>query len=123
MYTAMHGVGYRYVNELLHHFHLPEVAIVSEQIEPDPSFPTVSFPNPEEKGALDLAMKMADKEGIEYVMATDPDADRFICCQKTNNGVGFIGWFDGSGMFSKVTKLGRYLAIICVYTVKARNAV
>ncbi|KNB45321.1 hypothetical protein JH06_1030 [Blastocystis sp. subtype 4] len=86
MYTAMHGVGYRYVKELLHHFHLPEVAIVNEQINPDPSFPTVSFPNPEEKGALDLAMKMADKEGIEYVMATDPDADRFICCQKTSNG-------------------------------------
>lgn len=89
MYTAMHGVGYRYVKDLLHHFDLPEVAIVKEQINPDPSFPTVSFPNPEEKGALDLAMKTADKEGIEYVMATDPDADRFICCQKTNSGVFF----------------------------------
>ena len=92
MYTAMHGVGYRYVKELLHHFHLPEVAIVKEQINPDPSFPTVSFPNPEEKGALDLAMKMADKEGIEYVMATDPDADRL-------------------GVYVKDTKTGEYITL------------
>ena len=123
MYTAMHGVGYRYVKELLHHFHLPEVAIVKEQINPDPSFPTVSFPNPEEKGALDLAMKMADKEGIEYVMATDPDADRFICCQKTSNGVDLIGWFDCSGMVLRVTKSELFLDTICVHTVKVRNVV
>ena len=88
MYTAMHGVGYRYVKELFDHFHLPPVEIVESQISPDPTFPTVSFPNPEEKGALDVALKAADEKGVKYVMATDPDADRFICCQKTSEGVG-----------------------------------
>lgn len=83
----MHGVGYRYVQELLTHFHLPPVVTVDAQILPDPTFPTVSFPNPEEKGALDLAMQTADEKGVKYVMATDPDADRFICCQKVNDRV------------------------------------
>ena len=87
MYTAMHGVGYRYVKELLSHFHLPPVEIVESQISPDPTFPTVSFPNPEEKGALDVALKVAEEKGVKYVMETDPDADRFICCQKTSEGV------------------------------------
>lgn len=46
----MHGVGYHFVQKLLDHFHIPPCEVVNEQIEPDPTFPTVSFPNPEEKG-------------------------------------------------------------------------
>lgn len=50
MYTAMHGVGYVFVKELIDHFHLPAFLTVPEQLHPDPTFPTVAFPNPEEKG-------------------------------------------------------------------------
>lgn len=50
MYTAMHGVGAVFVRELLSHFHLPPVRVVQAQLLPDPKFPTVAFPNPEEKG-------------------------------------------------------------------------
>ena len=49
---------------------------------PDPDFPTVKFPNPEEKGALDLAMATADKHDITIVLANDPDADRFAAAEK-----------------------------------------
>lgn len=55
---------------------------VSEQVNPDPDFPTVSFPNPEETGALDLAMQTADREDKSLVIAHDPDADRFAAAEK-----------------------------------------
>ncbi|KAM7458444.1 hypothetical protein BLSTO_00796 [Blastocystis sp. subtype 1] len=86
MYTAMHGVGGVFVRELLSHFHLPPVRVVQAQLLPDPTFPTVAFPNPEEKGALKLALEEADKEGVKYVFATDPDADRFICAERGEKG-------------------------------------
>lgn len=53
MYTAMHGVGATYVRQLIQAWNLPALKEVSCQIQPDPSFPTVSFPNPEEKGVED----------------------------------------------------------------------
>lgn len=56
--------------------------IVSEQAEPDPFFSTVRFPNPEEKGALDMAMKLADDKSVTVVFANDPDADRFSVAEK-----------------------------------------
>lgn len=92
MYTAMHGVGYGYVKELLEHFALPAVTPVEVQRLPDPTFPTVTFPNPEEKGALTIALQEADAKGLSLVMATDPDADRFICCEKEKEGVGTRAW-------------------------------
>lgn len=55
---------------------------VVEQIEPNPDFPTVSFPNPEETGSLDLAMQTADREGKSLIIANDPDADRFAVAEK-----------------------------------------
>lgn len=55
---------------------------VPEQRNPDPDFPTVKFPNPEEHGALDLAMQTADKLGRDLVLANDPDADRFAVAEK-----------------------------------------
>ncbi|KAF3910836.1 Phosphoglucomutase-2 [Dactylellina cionopaga] len=54
------------------------------KVRPDPDFPTVKFPNPEEKGALDLAMAAADKQGITIVLANDPDADRFAAAEKVD---------------------------------------
>lgn len=61
---------------------ITDFSTVSEQIDPNPDFPTVSFPNPEETGALDLAMQTADREGKTLVIAHDPDADRFAAAEK-----------------------------------------
>ena len=61
---------------------ITEFSPVSEQVKPDPDFPTVSFPNPEETGALDLSMQTADREGKSLVIAHDPDADRFAAAEK-----------------------------------------
>jgi len=52
------------------------------QSAPDPEFPTVKFPNPEEAGALDLAIQTADQEGRTLIIANDPDADRFAAAEK-----------------------------------------
>lgn len=75
VYTAMHGVGGEMVASLLRAagFTLTPVA---EQHKPDPDFPTAAFPNPEEPGALDLALKTAESEAADIVLANDPDADR-----------------------------------------------
>lgn len=76
VYTAMHGVGYEVFSKTLTKAGLPQPHLVREQIEPDGSFPTVNFPNPEEKGALDLAIKLAEEKNAEFILANDPDADR-----------------------------------------------
>lgn len=80
-YTPMHGVGLpfaRRATSLLVADGSESMIVVSEQAEPDPEFSTVRFPNPEEKGALDLAMATADSHGLSLVVATDPDADRLV---------------------------------------------
>ena len=76
VYTAMHGVGYEVLSKTLEKAGLPQPWLVEEQIRPDGSFPTVNFPNPEEKGALDLAIKLAKEKAAELIIANDPDADR-----------------------------------------------
>ncbi|SDS26593.1 phospho-sugar mutase [Microterricola viridarii] len=76
VYTAMHGVGWETTRSVLAAagFALPHP--VDAQIEPDPAFPTVAFPNPEEPGAMDLAVETAAALGAELIIANDPDADR-----------------------------------------------
>ena len=76
VYTAMHGVGYEVLSKTLTKAGLPQPHIVAEQVWPDGTFPTVNFPNPEEKGALDLAIEVAKKHNAEFIIANDPDADR-----------------------------------------------
>lgn len=76
VYTAMHGVGLSLTREVLTRAGLPELISVPEQETPDGLFPTVSFPNPEEPGALDLAMALAEREHADLIVAHDPDADR-----------------------------------------------
>jgi phosphomannomutase len=75
-YTALHGVGWAVVRPILEGLGFKNVVTVNEQIEPDGSFPTVTFPNPEEKGAMDLAYEVATKNQAEVIIANDPDADR-----------------------------------------------
>ena len=76
VYTAMHGVGYEVLSKTLAKAGLPQPHIVAEQVWPDGTFTTVNFPNPEEKGALDLAIEVAKKHNAEFIIANDPDADR-----------------------------------------------
>ena len=76
VYTPMHGVGRRVAIEALLRVGFDNVHVVAEQAEPDPDFPTVVFPNPEEAGALDLALRDAARVDADIVIANDPDADR-----------------------------------------------
>lgn len=76
VYTAMHGVGGRFVAMVLDRFGFLNVHPVASQFEPDGRFPTVSFPNPEEPGALDLSHELAGSLDAHLVLANDPDADR-----------------------------------------------
>ena len=74
--TPMHGVGGQTAKSVLNEAGFPDVNLVPKQAEPDPNFPTVSFPNPEEPGAIDLSLELARELGADVVIALDPDADR-----------------------------------------------
>lgn len=103
VYTAMHGVGYEVLSKTLAKAGLPQPSIVAEQVWPDGTFPTVNFPNPEEKGALDLAIKVAKERNAEFIIANDPDADRLAVALPDAQGnwkplhgnvIGcFLGWY------------------------------
>jgi phosphomannomutase len=76
VYSAMHGVGKETLEQVFAAANFAPPILVSEQAEPDPDFPTVKFPNPEEPGAIDLSIKKAIKVSADLVIANDPDADR-----------------------------------------------
>ena len=75
-YTPLHGVGARSVEPALRLAGFPDVHSEPSQREPDPAFPTVAFPNPEEKGAMDRVLALAARIHADVVLANDPDADR-----------------------------------------------
>ncbi|WP_394215711.1 phospho-sugar mutase [Brachybacterium vulturis] len=76
VHTAMHGVGTETALAAFHRTGFTEVHPVAKQADPDPDFPTVAFPNPEEPGAIDLALELARTLEADVVIANDPDADR-----------------------------------------------
>jgi phosphomannomutase len=76
VYTPLHGVGGSLVERVVEASGFPPPEVVPEQAEPDPRFPTVAFPNPEEPGAIDLAIARAQQIDADLVIANDPDADR-----------------------------------------------
>jgi len=76
VYTAMHGVGWETAHRVFREAGFAEPIVVRQQIGPDAAFPTVSFPNPEEPGAMDLAFALGTAENADLVIANDPDADR-----------------------------------------------
>jgi phosphomannomutase len=84
-YSAMHGVGHTFCKRAFEVFHLPPFISVPSQQEPDPDFPTVAFPNPEEKGALDIAKAFAQSHNCQVILANDPDADRLAVAEYNNN--------------------------------------
>ena len=86
VHTSMHGVGGATMMRLLDEAGFRDVVEVEQQAEPDPDFPTVSFPNPEEPGALDLALEKAKRVGADLVIANDPDADRCSIAIPTSTG-------------------------------------
>ena len=86
VYTAMHGVGTETLLAVFKEAKFAPPILVTEQSEPNPDFPTVAFPNPEEPGAIDLAIKLAKKENADLVIANDPDADRCAVAAKDSSG-------------------------------------
>ncbi|XP_030372628.1 glucose 1,6-bisphosphate synthase [Scaptodrosophila lebanonensis] len=103
-YTAMHGVGYPYVQRAFDTINIKQPVPVTEQVEPDPNFSTVKFPNPEEgKTSLELAFKRANMCNTPIILANDPDADRLAVAEIdrekkwkifTGNELGaLLGWW------------------------------
>lgn len=102
VYTAMHGVGWETAQRVFSEAGFAAPTVVTEQIAPDASFPTVAFPNPEEPGAMDLAIARAIKINADVVIANDPDADRLAVAvpgadgawrRLSGNEVGYLlGW-------------------------------
>ncbi|WP_433892011.1 phospho-sugar mutase [Streptomyces sp. CA-111067] len=90
VYTAMHGVGQRTLDAAFALAGFPAPVPVAEQAEPDPDFPTLAFPNPEEPGAMDLAFKAAQSAAPDVVIANDPDADR--CAVAVPDPAAPAGW-------------------------------
>jgi phosphomannomutase len=88
VYSAMHGVGTQMIQWTFHKAGFTQPILVDAQAQPDPDFPTVKFPNPEEPGAIDLSLEAARAHGADLVIANDPDADR--CAVATLDPV--LGW-------------------------------
>ena len=100
-YTAMHGVGWRACERAYTSFGLQPFVPVPEQVEPNPDFPTVKYPNPEEgKGALECAIATAEANGSTLILANDPDADRLAVAvleQRKSGGGSSSATGDGGG--------------------------
>ncbi len=90
VYTPLHGTGNQIAERLLNELGMENVYVVPEQKDPDGEFPTVSYPNPEDKKAFKLALELAEKVDADVVLATDPDADRL-------------------GIYAKDTATGKYM--------------
>ena len=111
VYTSLHGTGNLPVRRILKELGFEQVYVVPEQSEPDGNFPTVSYPNPEDKKAFALALELAKKVDADLVLATDPDADRL-------------------GVYAKDSKTGEYQVftgnmsgmLICEYELSQKKA-
>ncbi|TXH28630.1 MAG: phospho-sugar mutase [Mycobacterium sp.] len=106
--TAMHGVGGALAIDVLNRAGVSDIRTVATQFEPDPDFPTVAFPNPEEPGATHLLLALAAEAGAEVAIALDPDADRCAVGIPTTSGWRLLsgnetGWLLGDYLLSNLT--------------------
>ncbi|OKH86185.1 phosphomannomutase [Mycobacterium sp. ST-F2] len=106
--TAMHGVGGALAVDVLNRAGITDIRTVATQFDPDPDFPTVTFPNPEEPGATDLLLALAAENGAEVAIALDPDADRCAVGIPTTQGWRMLsgnetGWLLGDHLLSNLT--------------------
>ncbi|OUD80815.1 putative phosphomannomutase [Clavibacter michiganensis subsp. michiganensis] len=86
VYTPLHGVGWETAARVFDAVGVDAPVVVAAQADPDPDFPTVDFPNPEEPGALDLAFEAAVRSDAELIIANDPDADRLAVAIADEHG-------------------------------------
>jgi phosphomannomutase len=123
VYTAMHGVGWQTASRVFETAGFGAPHVVAEQIDPDPTFHTVAFPNPEEPGAMDLAFQTAREVGAELVIANDPDADRLAIAipdpsadasyrRLSGNEVGLLLGWSAAEAASTTGRLGAFAASI-----------
>ncbi len=93
VYTPVHGVGQPYAERAFAAFQFQPFISVDEQKNPDPDFPTVKYPNPEEgKETLECAIRTANKHNADFIIATDPDADRFALAERDTSSSTETGW-------------------------------
>jgi phosphomannomutase len=117
----MHGVGWHVVSPLFDAVGIPQPITVTEQLLPDGTFPTVSFPNPEEPGAMDLSFAKAREVSADLIIANDPDADRLaVAIAEPANPVGFrrltgdeLGLILGDEMARRAVAEGRTGTLAC----------
>ena len=125
-YTALHGVGGATIMRAFADAGFTDVSPVPEQFDPDPDFPTVAFPNPEEAGALDLAFAHARKIGAHIIVANDPDADRLaVAIPDTSRAAGWralrgdeLGWIMADHLL-KVTATATRPRLVCTTIVSS----
>lgn len=86
IYSPIHGTGYRIVPEVLKRLGIKHLLTVPEQMKPDGNFPTTKSPNPEEKEALQIAIELAERNGVDLIVGTDPDADRVGIVIRSHSG-------------------------------------
>ena len=127
VYTPLHGVGLGVLREALVRAGFAAPLVVAEQAAPDPDFPTVAFPNPEEAGAIDLAVAAAAEHGADLVIANDPDADRCAVAVPTPDGWRMlrgdeVGWLLAHHLLSRGAK-GTFAASIVSSTLLSKLAV
>ena len=120
-FTAMHGIGWETTREIFRAAGLAAPMTVSQQIEPDGNFPTVAFPNPEEPGALDLAIAEATSNSSQLILAEDPDADRLaVAVPDPRDPTGWrkltgdqIGFILGAEAAERAAAAGRSGSLAC----------
>lgn len=112
LYTPLHGTGGRFVPEILGRAGFAKVYTVEGQMAPDGGFPTVSFPNPEDAEAFDLAFEQAKSDPCDLILATDPDADR----------MGVAVWHDGEWTLLNGNQVGVLLADFVLSRLEADQA-
>jgi phosphomannomutase len=119
VYSAMHGVGASFIQDIFKLSGLAEPSQVLSQQQPDGKFPTVSFPNPEEPGAMDASLATAEDQQADLVLVNDPDADRLAVAFKKADG-GYqqltgdqLGLILGEEMASRASREGRTGSLAC----------